>query len=255
MRQGWDDLVGHLAHLVRSLGLWRDMGFASFGHYCAERLGMAESTVSQRAWLERRMQALPAVRAALRDGRLSYEKARLVAGSVDVAGSFTEEEVDAAIARAERTTCIALRRELEDREEGQMCARSEVLVRVPVRVAALFDAAIRAARDAAGRWISPGEALARIAAHFVETWEGAVKRRTTRSRRVLARDRGWCQVPGCSRAATQAHHVEPRARGGGDEPENQVALCAAHHLHGVHRGYLRVRGQAPGALAWELGDG
>ena len=30
---------------------------------------------------------------------------------------------------------------------------------------------------------------------------------------------------------------------------------AAHHLHGVHAGYLRVRGSAPGGLRWELGDG
>jgi hypothetical protein len=33
--------------------------------------------------------------------------------------------------------------------------------------------------------------------------------------------------------------------------ENLTALCAAHHLHGVHGGWIRVRGRAP-ALAWEL---
>ncbi len=32
-----------------------------------------------------------------------------------------------------------------------------------------------------------------------------------------------------------------------------VGLCAAHHLHGVHRGWVRVRGQAPEGLTWELG--
>ena len=32
-----------------------------------------------------------------------------------------------------------------------------------------------------------------------------------------------------------------------------VSLCAAHHLHGVHRGWVRVRGQAPEGLTWELG--
>jgi hypothetical protein len=44
MRDRWDEVLGHLAMLLRMLGLWRDMGFASFGHYCAERLGMAGRT-------------------------------------------------------------------------------------------------------------------------------------------------------------------------------------------------------------------
>jgi hypothetical protein len=83
MRDGWDEFVGHLGLLVSMLGLWRDMGFASFGHYCAERLGMAARTVEQRVWLERRLYALPPLRRALRDGRVGYEKARLVAAHAD----------------------------------------------------------------------------------------------------------------------------------------------------------------------------
>ncbi len=54
MRDGWDELVGHLGLLVSMLGLWRTMGFASFAHYCAERLGVAARTVEQRVWLDRR---------------------------------------------------------------------------------------------------------------------------------------------------------------------------------------------------------
>jgi hypothetical protein len=50
------------------------------------------------------------------------------------------------------------------------------------------------------------------------------------------------------------HHVVFRSRGGGDEEENLASLCA-HHLHGVHAGYVRVRGAAPGGLTWELGRG
>ncbi len=72
-------------------------------------------------------------------------------------------------------------------------------------------------------------------------------------RRWIARDAGFCQVPGCSRAAVHAHHVIYRSRGGIDEESNMVSLCAAHHLHGVHRGWVRVRGQAPERLTWELG--
>jgi hypothetical protein len=246
LRDRWDEVLGRLAMLLQTVGLWRDMKFASFGHYCAERLGMAARTVEQRAWLDRRLHALPRLRQALREGRVTYEKARLVAGCADDAA------VDRWIARAERTTCIALRREIEAEHNAQMCARGDLTVRVPHRVGKLVGAAFAAARAAAGRWLSPGECLARIAEHFLATWKDALRDRSTLQRRVLERDRGECQVPGCSRAAVHAHHVVFRSRGGADAPRNLVSLCAAHHLHGIHAGYLQVRGEAPHALAWAL---
>ncbi len=43
--------------------------------------------------------------------------------------------------------------------------------------------------------------------------------------------------------------------GGGSGLENQTALCAPHHLRGVHGGRLRVSGTAPDHLAWALADG
>jgi hypothetical protein len=102
-------------------------------------------------------------------------------------------------------------------------------------------------------WLSPGECIARIAEHFVGTWEKALAERGTRQKKVIARDAGFCQVPGCSRAAAHAHHVLYRSRGGADVESNMVSLCAAHHLHGVHRGWVCVRGRAPEGLTWELG--
>jgi hypothetical protein len=134
-----------------------------------------------------------------------------------------------------------------------MCARGEVDLRMPRRVVGLLAAAIRAARAASERWLPPGECLARVARHFLDTWKPALASRSTPHRRAIARDGGCCQVPGCSRAAVHAHHVLYRSRGGGDELENLTSLCAAHHLHGVHRGFVRVRGRAPGELRWELG--
>jgi HNH endonuclease len=50
-----------------------------------------------------------------------------------------------------------------------------------------------------------------------------------------------------------AHHIVSRSRGGSDDPENRVALCACHHLRGVHGGYMRVWGLAPDQLVWEVG--
>ena len=39
--------------------------------------------------------------------------------------------------------------------------------------------------------------------------------------------------------------VVPDSAGGGYDLENLVSLCAAHHLHSVHMGFIRVRGKAP----------
>ena len=248
MRNRWDDLVGHLGLVVQAFGLWRHLGFASFGHYCAERLGMAERTVAQRVWLERRLHELPGLREAMRQGRVSYEKARLVAGVA------APKDVEAWVAVAERSTCIELRRQVEAGEKAQMCARERVSVVAPRRVAGLFEEACSAVMAREGRWLAPADCLSRMCDHFVAAWEGIRERRRTLQRQVIERDQGFCQVPGCSRSAVHAHHVVWRSRGGGDEPENLVSLCAGHHLHGIHRGYIRVSGRAPHGLVWELGE-
>lgn len=250
MRDRWDALVGHLGMLVQSCGLWRHLFFANLDHYAEERLGMSGRALAQRAALERRLFTLPLLRRAMAEGRLSYEKARLVATHAD------ERTVAELIARAEGLTAIALRRELEGEEEAQMCGRGELAVFLPRRVAGLLSAAIRAARDDAGTWLTPGQALARIADHFLVTYvrdlERLCRAPRTPAQRAMERDGGRCTFPGCSRPALQSHHIVFRSRGGTDDETNLTPLCPGHHLHGVHGGYLRVTGKAPGALRWEL---
>ncbi len=209
---------------------------------------MAERTVAQRASLARSFYFLPALREAMRDGRLSYEKARLVASCAD------DSTVEQWIRRAEGMPCVALRREIQAAEEKQMCARGELDLRVPARVGTLLAAACRAVRKTEGRWLPPGECLERLAEHFIETWRAALAERNTVQKRVLARDHWRCQVPGCSRAAAHVHHIIPRSAGGTDDEWNLVSLCAGHHLHGVHMGWVRVSGRAPDGLTWELGE-
>jgi hypothetical protein len=244
-RQRWDEEFGRLASVFRGLGLWREAKFASFGHYCSERLGMSGRTVEQRIALERRLVVLPELRRAMGEGRISYEQARLIAWKA------TDRDVSGWIERAERTSCIALRREIEAKEEAQMWARGDFDIRVPRSTADLFAAACRAARRLVGESLTAGECLVWMALHFNRTWGSAVKQRKTLSRKIRERDLGYCQVPGCSRAADQTHHVVTRAQGGGDECWNLVGLCVAHHLVGVHKGYIRVSGEAPDGLKWE----
>jgi len=207
---------------------------------------MAERTVAQRVWLERKLHELPELRGAMKDGRVSYEKARLLAG---VAGP---RDVGGWIAIAVRSTCVELRRKVAAGEIAQMCAREKVSILVPRRIAGLFDEACRAVMLQEGQWMAPGECLGRLCDHFIAEWESILEGRNTPQRLAIERDRGFCQVPGCSRAAVHAHHVVWRSRGGSDEPENLVSLCAGHHLHGIHAGYIRVSGRAPDQLRWEV---
>ena len=248
MRGRWDDLVGQLADVIQRCALWKELGFANFEHYCTERLGLAPRTVEQRAWLEGQLHAMPGLREAMRSGRISYEKARIVAGVAD------GDTVETWIAHAEKATCIALHREVSNHEVRQTCARGEVSLRVPRHVSFLLEEAFWAARRAAGEPLTAEECLFWVADHFITTWEGAPEARSAPERRIIERDRGFCQVPGCSRAAGHLHHVVYRSRGGSDEPGNLVSICVAHHLRGVHRGWVRVWGRAPDELRWELGE-
>jgi hypothetical protein len=246
LRDRWDEVLGHLAMLFCAMDGWRRMGFASFEHYCKERLGMGVRSVQQRAALERKLYELPSLRRAMQERRLSYEKARLIARYAE------EEAVEEWIERGQRMTCIELRRQLEGNEEAQMSARGKLEVWVPLRVGGILALAFAAARKEAGRWLSDGECLVRIAKHCIVVWKAALTERNTVQKRVLARDRWLCQVPVCSRAAAQVHHIEYRSQGGTDDPSNLVSLCAAHHLHGVHIGAIRVTGKAPDQLRWEV---
>jgi hypothetical protein len=248
MRRGWDEQFGRVAFLFYAVRGWYRLGFASVEHHCTERLGMQVRAVQQRIALERRLQRLPPLREALRTQRISYEKARLIAPHAH--GGNVERWIE----RAARMTCIELKRILERDEEAQMCARSEFRVWVPVHEAALVSAAFQAIRKAAGQPLTPGECIGFIAAHAAQVWKAHRGRRPNTVRnRVLARDRGLCQVPGCSKAAGHGHHIELRSQGGSEDEKNRISLCVAHHLHGVHMGWVRVDIVEEDRLRWQLG--
>jgi hypothetical protein len=173
LRERWDEVFGHLAMLIRAVDGWRRLGFGSFEHYSSERLGMGVRSVAERAALERKLYEVQHLREAMRERRISYEKARLIARHAD------EASIEVWIERAEHIPCITLRRQLQHSEDTRMCARGEFEVWAPRRVAAVIAVAFSAARKAAGRWISAGECLTRIAEHFFEVWEPALKARST----------------------------------------------------------------------------
>jgi len=183
-RNRWDEVFGHVAMLFKKGRAWEPLGFASFGHYCEERLGMAERTVAQRVALELNLNRMPLLRQALREKRISYEKARVIARHAE------GEEVQGWVEKGEAMTCVDLRRAMQDKREGQMCARGTFSVCMPVSVAEVVKATFRAARAAAKRWLSAGDCLVALAEHFVETWSARRARpRIRRARRPRSESR------------------------------------------------------------------
>ncbi len=245
LRAGWELLIGRCGHAVKRSGMHLLLGYGSFRQYVEERLGLPSRALEQRVALEERLSGSPALREALRQG-VAYEKLRVLA-------RFPEADIAAWIPRAVEATCIALRREVELERERQMRARRTMAAPLPRRVAVLLAAAIGSVRERFGHVLPTGRCLAVVAFHFLETWGGGARRSRTASERVRERDEGWCQVPGCSRQAAHAHHIAYRSHGGSDDPENQVGLCAFHHLRCVHGGFLAVHGQAPDWLTWLRG--
>ena len=74
-------------------------------------------------------------------------------------------------------------------------------------------------------------------------------------REVFFRDHGRCIVPGCRNATyVDLHHLELRSAGGGEDPDNLVVLCGAHH-GAVHRGRLRIDGKVSAGLRVRHADG
>ena len=205
MRNRWDEVFGHIAMLFKQYGGWEPLEFADFGQYCEERLGMARRTVLQRVALERALLRIPLLRQALREKRISYEKARLIARHWE---RGQVEEMRPLIAIAERMTCVDLRESLTVQADEQMCARGTFTVSAAPSIFDLIKDALRALRTLAKRSVSLGMCLVELAGHFVAVWKAHVKDRMTKRKRILIRDRHRCQVPGCSRPAVHLHHIE-----------------------------------------------
>ncbi len=88
---------------------------------------------------------------------------------------------------------------------------------------------------------------------FVQDDEGEVSRTIPAKvrRRVYARDRGTCVVPGCgARGFLENHHEGERGwKGTGHDEEHLFLLCPAHHT-ARHEGWLKIEGVVSTGLRW-----
>ena len=172
----------------------------------------------------------------------SAEAASVAAACVAAATSGATAQIGAHGARQNPVTNFDTGR----RAACEVCD-VEVQFTAPISVVALFREALDAySEPGTPRWL----ALERVLQHVIACWESTPRHRDP----IFARD-GWrCSVPGCSsRRNLHDHHLQFRSRGGGNARENRIAVCAAHHLHGIHAGTVRASGTAPRAVEWQLG--
>ena len=265
--------TGRLLRLFFDLRLYVLAGFSSRSRYVRERLGMSVRKAESLVAIERRTWDAPAFMDAYQRGDLSWLQALTLLPLVH------DATADAWIARARGATLRRLVAEvdwaLDAREanplapawplplgtplppfDAQMRAPSgleeasaQISFRAPVSVVGLVRAAIAAF---AGPFEAPWRGLERLLDHVTAEWSRGARHRDP----VFERD-GWrCAVPGCgARRHLHDHHLVYRSRGGSNAQSNRVAICAWHHLHGIHAGRVRAWGEAPHAVRWQLGVG
>lgn len=265
--------LGRLLRLFLDMRLHQMMGFVSASRYVRERLEISVRKARALVHLERRCWKAPELASAYRGGEISWLRALTI---LPVAGErYAGEWVERATSVTVRRLVDEVEWALETRDgvapfqsiepppagaalvprERQTCARAERLVldceiafSAPASVVALLRAAISGfAGPADPSW----KGLERLLDHVIGEWESQPRHRDP----VFARE-GWrCAVPACSsRRNLHDHHILFRSRGGDNGRENRVAVCAWHHLRGLHSGVIRARGEAPDGITWEIGS-
>jgi hypothetical protein len=116
------------------------------------------------------------------------------------------------------------------------------------------DTCARSFQVSKGELIEVDRSVAEMA--HCDSHVGAHSKLGRRTRReVLRRDRDCCIVPGCRNTRyVDVHHIRLRSEGGGNDPDNLVVLCSAHHS-AVHRGTLRIDGSVSKGLRFQHADG
>jgi len=291
VRRALQRLDFEMAGLLRAAidrGLHRELGFTNFEDYVQASLAICPRTAWSLLAIERATRrSCRLLGEAWRDGRISSLAARILVPVV------SQSHGAAWIARAQMVTLRRLEAEVSwalDRRDAEGSAEYPAppaldldLTSAALAAATIGELQMRAQSpepDAATEayvarvqveFLAPesvvqlaeetlfmlrsgseqrGRTFERMIALAMLQWLATPAHRDP----VFARD-GWrCAVPACrSRANLHDHHVVFRSHGGDNGRDNRVAVCAAHHLHGLHRGRIRAHGTAPHNITWEIG--
>jgi hypothetical protein len=273
--------LGRLLHTFLHLRLERRLGFPSVAAYARERLGLSPSKVRALVAVERRTCEASDFGAAYEAGDLSWVRAltllpvlaeRTAAAWTARAQAVTVRrlvaEVDWSLARWDANPAAGIppgpppaghdlapdvadaERQMRARQDGSpewSPTDAEIAFAGPASVVTLVQVAVAGfRRPGEPRWAGFERLLARV----VGDWEKLPRHEDP----IFDRD-GWrCAVPACgARGNLHDHHLQFRSQGGSNARENRVAVCAWHHLRGIHAGLVRASGTAPKEVRWELG--
>jgi hypothetical protein len=267
---------------------WRG-DYCALASYAREQLGMSASKARALLRLERAGDVCPELRDAYRSGRLSWVKAQCLLPLLllDLDGEWRPSWV----AWAERVSMRRLTEDVEralllrashdlawerckfhperaqdpiSPAERQLCApdidteaTQQLAWRVPRDVAVLFTAVRETLRaklkPERGHLPADGEVFDALLDCALLAWT-LHDPRARRPDPVIERDGYRCAVPGCTSLRNlHDHHIVFRSRGGRDGMANRITLCAFHHQRCLHVGLMRISGQAPEGLVFELG--
>jgi hypothetical protein len=259
---------------------YRRRGFSNLAAFAREQLGMSPRKAQALLRLERAGDLCPELRAAFREGVLSWVQAHALvpvlaledsqpwrAAWVAHAAAITARRLEDDVERAIATGCLdpASLSPTSFCEDVQTGAHPTVpgetinlFFTAPTDVARVFQSVLatvqRRIERRNGRTASESEALDAMLEHCFAAWSPE-NPKIPPDHRVFERD-GWrCTVPGCtSYRNLHSHHIWFRSHDGPDDSWNRTALCAAHHHRCVHEGIgrIRIRGRAPDGLRFEL---
>ncbi|HEY3999139.1 MAG TPA: HNH endonuclease signature motif containing protein, partial [Candidatus Xenobia bacterium] len=140
----------------------------------------------------------------------------------------------------------------EDRSPVPCLAEARMRILIDDDQRDIVELGLRMANIALGGHANRSDCIQFLVRNFIASYL-ATARKAAQEHPIAERD-GWrCAVPGCTARGVQVHHIEFQSQGGTDDPENEVCLCVAHHLKGIHEGRIKARGLAPHGIVWVLG--
>jgi len=259
-RETEGQLLSVLVELVRKRG-FTFLGYPDCFTYCLKALKLSEAQASYFSRVSRKSLEVPALQAAITQGKLSLSQARRIepvitrcnSGDwIEKAATLPQRELERKVAEANPRAHVV------ERIRPVALDRSEM----KVAISTALETKLGRVRDVLStkrrRPVSLEEALEAMTETYLDR-EDPVRRaararassgnaKPAITRRIPARDvhavnlrdEGRCAhlLPDGTRCGsarwTELHHLEPWGQGGKHSPDNLLTLCAGHHraLHG-----------------------
>jgi len=287
-----DAVRGRLLRIVEEEYLSSSLGFAGFGQYVRERMGLSLRDAHELVRLDRALERLPVAfrmyaswrigrRAAWLLGRVASSKTDrawtrfamthtlrllevVVEGAVLKRDADPEEwKRDGGLPPQDATFADALRACSHFggvAPGGEATARVELLLDPEQR--ACYEATLVRLREVSGLDRPEWWGLAGMAQHFLNCYgdedrlASPARLRRMFHRIVIERDNYTCRAPEClQRGGLEADHMHLRSQGGPTTSDNMVSLCAADHRFMKHTaGTLVLSGEAPDRVTARVGS-